>query len=630
MNWIALLAVMVSLIIMYVIGTFVTAPFKKENTETFYDTFVKLVVGFISITTVYAIVRTGGNTVQLGFVLLAAIICIQNRHSIEKPHFKKIGMHIVKMLVYILMASLFFFAFHGYFYYADPVNNIPHLDHYVYSFNAFNNDNLGIETNGVYLDGMPKASPYHYIEGWLVAIIANIFSLNYLETFSICVMTILSVIVSIGIIALTRKIGGKGIVFLFAFCTIFLSAVLLSYSPIKQHMAMGENVKNLVSAIFLLGFVIDIKKKSNNSYFWLLCLPICNASLAPIIMMALFFFYIVRVCNNKNRREYLRENAALFLTGIFIALFYLLQRKTTGTASSSNGGILIPLINSYSFSNLCHMAYRTVINYAMYFPYFLPLIFIAIIDRKSFFEFFKENRSLLPFFALSVVSGFVCHYAYYPINNYDSGQMDINVNLVFMSIWVLLSLVYVSTKVHFAWKWIFIVLWGIFSIYNVWVFSESIISRRSVGNDCDIRYRTDVINYFKDKKVSHIGGRLISEVTLGFSFKNTNDLCTMAKFGNELDGIAAINLSQMNLSQDQSHWNSIRPQSNIFNGYLSSQESTNADSLRLEFIRQKKLEFLKIDSSVEIPINIEPYIDTMFTDAKTGERFIFLSQIENK
>ena len=37
------------------------------------------------------------------------------------------------------------------------------------------------------------------------------------------------------------------------------------------------------------------------------------------------------------------------------------------------------------------------------------------------------------------------------------------------------------------------------------------------------------------------------------------------KFGNELDGVAAINLSQMSLSQEECHWNSIRPQSNIFN-----------------------------------------------------------------
>lgn len=630
MNWIALLAVVVSLIVIYLIGAVLTTPFKKESTEEFYDAFVNLVVGFLSITTVYAMVRTGGNTVQIGFLIVAVLFCVFNRKQFTKPHLNKIKMSVVKACLLMFLFAVFFFLYHGCFYYADPVNNIPHLDHYVYAFNAFNNDNLGIEASGVFYEGKPLATPYHYIEGWLIAIIANVFSLNYLETFSICIMTLLSVIASIGIIALARKVGGKGIVFLFAFCMIFLSAVLLSYSPIQQHMAIGENVKNLISAIFLLGFIIDTKKMSNNSYFWLLCLPLCNVSLAPIIMMSLFFFFIVKVLNKKNKVEFVQENVALFLTGIFIVLFYFLQKKTTGGVANSSGDILIPLLHSYSFSDLCHMAYRTIINYAMYFPYFLPLIFIAFIDRKSFFEFFKENKSLLAFFAISVVAGFVCHYAYSPIDNYDSGQLDTNVNLIFMSIWVLVAFVYVSTRTQFIWKWIFLGFWGIVSVYNVWVFSETVISRRRIGNNCDIQYRTNVIKYIKDKNVSRIGGYLISDITHGSLFKNTNDIYTMGKFGNELDGVAAINLSQMSLSQEECHWNSIRPQSNIFNSYLSNQESANIDSIRLEFIRQYNLEFLKIDSSVEIPVNIEPYIDTIFTDSKTGEKFVFLKQFDSE
>ena len=98
----------------------------------------------------------------------------------------------------------------------------------------------------------------------------------------------------------------------------------------------------------------------------------------------------------------------------------------------------------------------------------------------------------------------------------------------------------------------------------------------------------------------------------------------MSFIGGTIDGMAAINLTPMNLSNEQSHWNSIYPQSNPFNQFLSGQQSADIDSLQLAFIKRYNLGFLKVVSTVEIPSTIMPYIDTLFTDEKTGERFAFL------
>ena len=628
MNWIALLAVIVSLVVIYAVGALVAAPFKSEKNDEFYDAFVNLVVGFLAITTVYAIIKTRGNTIQLGFLIIALFWCLYNRHSIKIPRIEKACSSTLVLWTFIAVTTLLFFLFHGHFYYAQPINNIPHFDNYVYAFNAFNNDYYGTETTCVYLEGMPKATPYHYIEGWLVAVIANVFSLNYLETFCICLITIFSVIVSTGIIAMTRKYNVKGIVFFLAFFTIFLSAVLLSYSPIKQHMAMGENNKNLISAIFIIGFVLSSKNKSTNAYIWLLCLPLCNVALTPIIMMSLFMFFIAELWFGKNKKGFLCKNVVLFSLSIFIALFYLLQRKTSGV-NSGNVSILA-LLQSYNLDNLFYLTYRTAVNYAVYLPYFFPLIIAALLDRKNIVDFVKEHKSILIFFVISALSGLLCHYAYYPIDNYDSGQLDINITMIFMDIWVLLSMLFVYTRMRSAVKYILLFFWGFASCYNVWVFTESVISRRNIGNKYDGQYRTDIISYFNQNKVSRIGGNLIKDDSNGSAFKNVNDLYTMCFIGGTIDGVAAINLTPMNLSNEQSHWNSIYPQSNLFNQFLSNQQSTDIDSLQLAFMKRHNLGFLKVASEAEIPSTVVPFIDTVFTDEKTGERFAFLKLQQNK
>ena len=64
MNWIALLAIVVSLVAFYVAGSLLLwlARFAHRQ-DSFYDTFVKLLVGLVGVVTTYAIVKTSGNTI---------------------------------------------------------------------------------------------------------------------------------------------------------------------------------------------------------------------------------------------------------------------------------------------------------------------------------------------------------------------------------------------------------------------------------------------------------------------------------------------------------------------------------------------------------------------------------------
>lgn len=623
MNWMALLAIIVSIVVLYFVGTIITSPFVDESKDSFYDTFVKLIVGFLTVTTVYAIVKTGGNTVQLGLLLLGAFYIVRKalKKDIRSPIFKI-------SLVGISTAcavGLFFFIYYGCFYYNNPVNNIFHADHYVYAFNSYNNQLYGIEAAGIYLDGMPRATPYHYIEGWLCAFIANIFHLNYLETFSICIQCIFSSIVIIGLIAYARTYTDKLVVIIFASLTLFLSAFLLDYSPIRQHLAIGENCKDLVSGIFIIGFIYSIRK-GNANYLWLLCLPIANAALTPIIMSSLFIFAFCQYFKSKDRKRLLENLLLIIISSIFIALFYILQHSTF-PEESSDSNIISTLFSSYSIKDFLYMTYRTLVNYAMYLPYFIPLVIIFIVKRNVL-NFLKSHGDLIAFLVVSAICGLLCHYMYYPIDNYDSGQLDTLVTMILMDLLALTSFLYVFQKVeHKVGICIFYTFIAVVSIYNVWVFSESIVSRRRIiAESHDMDYRNNILDYFSKYDISHIGARMISGSS-GSAFKNTCDLYQMSWLGGTMDGLAALCLSQSNLSEEQSHWNSIIPQSNTFNGYLSQlKQDYDLDSVQVDFIKKYNLGYMVVPSGYQLSDALAMLVDTTFVDGKTGERFMFLKR----
>ena len=622
----ALVAIIVSIVVLYLVGTIITSSFVDESKDSFYDTFVSLVVGFLSVTTIYAILKTGGNTVLLGMLVLGAFYIVRavREKSIRKPIFK---ISIGGILI-VCAIGLLFFVYYGLFYYNSPINNIFHPDMYVFAFNSYNNQYYGVEVSGVYLEGMAKATPYHYIEGWLCAFIANIFHLNYLETFSICIQCIFSSIVIMGLISLARTYTDSFIIIVFAAFSIFLSAILLDYSPILQAMAMGGNFKNMLVAMFIVGFIVSIRVGKIN-YLWMLCLPIVNVSLTPIVMSSLFIFsFVMNYKFEKNKTMLIYSLLEVFTLSIFIALFYVMQHNDFPQANSWS--VLLPtLVSSYSISDFFHMGYRTIVNYAMYVPYLIPLIIIFAIKRETVRAFFKSHSKQLIFIVISAVCGFICHYLYYPIDNYNSDQLDTLVNMTNMDIIILMVMLFVTQNIEKKFTRVVMFSFLMFvSVYNVWVFTESIISRRTVlAEKLDIDYRNNIMNYFSEHKVSLIGARLLPSDLLGNWYKNTYDIYQMGFLGGSLDGLAAIYLSHLDLSEEQSHWNSIVPQSNTFNDYLSQFDgSYDFDSIQTDFIKKYKLGYVVAHPRADFSNDILSIVDTTFISCKTGERFMFLKQ----
>lgn len=625
MNWVALVAIIACLLCVYVVGTIIISPFREKKCDLFYDTFLCLIAGFISVTTVYAIVKTGGNTIQLGFLILG-VFCIIEKKIKKDTHHAVFKMSLVGISTACILGVLFFF-YYALFFYNTPINNLFHTDYYVYAFNSYNNQDLGIEFSGVYLEGMSKATPYHYTEGWFCALIANIFKINYLETFSICLHCVFSSIVIMGIIGFARTYTDKYAIIVIACFSIFLSAVLIDYSPIRQSVAMGGNIKYLLGAMFVVGFMISVRSGKTN-YLWLLCLPIVNAALAPIIMSSLFIFAFFLYKFDRSRINLVCNLVEVFVIGIFLVSFYAVQQNNFPKTSSLDN--LFPtLISCYTFSDFFHMAYRTIVNYAMYLPYFIPLIILFAIKRKNVAKFFKEHSRQLIFILISAICGLICHYLYYPINNYDSGQLDTLVNMMIMNVMVLTGILFVFQNIEH--KISIAVMYAFFIIvcaYNFWTFTESIISRRIIASEkVDEDYQNNILCYFSEHNISRIGARFSPSDLPGSFYVNTCDIYLMRYIGGSIDGLAAVCLSPLSLSDEQSHWNSIVPQSNTFNDYLAHIEKPyDLDSVQIDFINKYNLGYIVVHPQTELSNGILSIVDTTFTNSKTGERFAFLKK----
>lgn len=131
MNWVALLSILISLPVFYFVGTLLLWLTRvKLPKDIFYETFVRLVVGLVSVVAIYAIVKTCGNTILCGFLIVGVLYlqyakrnnlflgkyCIANL----LPDGKKVLLPILVMF----LLGIGFFLFQGAFLYATPINNI--------------------------------------------------------------------------------------------------------------------------------------------------------------------------------------------------------------------------------------------------------------------------------------------------------------------------------------------------------------------------------------------------------------------------------------------------------------------------------------------------------------------------
>ena len=653
MNWMALVAILISLSVFYVVGTLLLWIARvKFDEESFYDVFLRLLLGVFFTTAVYAMVKTSCNTILLGVFLVGVLFLFQKRKEwtyIRLPEYFQ-RKHLVNVLIPIGI-SLGFYAFYRIISYGEPFN-ILHFDDVYYSFLSTKIGVYGVEsTNPLYeWNFLSNATPYHYAELWLVNMIVTVFGTNPLFTHSIIVKSMLSAVLVIGMFALTRQFTKNKFMLIFALFAITIAPMLLDYTDIRQMQTNTNNLKELICSPIYVWVVILIYRKSSFWYYPLLLLPALNLGAMPVLFSAAATYFIIVLFKEKSWKNFFLRLTPFLLMAVFVVMFYSLQTTDAGT---SNGLSIDYIVGMYSFGGFAEHLYSNLVNYAMYALYLMPIciliVFLLIRNREKLSNLYLTNKHLLWFYVVSAIYGLIYLYLFYPLLRQDAGQLHNITNILLFNIIVFVTFLIVET--YISSKWIKPIMYLYFSMMLIYSTSIFFISRMNMIKISEPRqsreYVNDVVDYYLTNGYGTNGAYWDKDLTV-FSLDVNNENQCFSPFASRCDFMYFNSLNTYFESDDElqfyitkrlagdsnlmKFWKTKMPESlskdpfAVFcKEYVNNNGQTAIDTLRYEFVKFHSVEYMVLKNNAELSDLFMPIVDTVFMDSKTGERFVFLN-----
>ena len=653
MNWMALVAILISLSVFYVVGTLLLWIARvKFDEESFYDVFLRLLLGVFFTTAVYAMVKTSCNTILLGVFLVGVLFLFQKRKEwtyIRLPEYFQ-RKHLVNVLIPIGI-SLGFYAFYRIISYGEPFN-ILHFDDVYYSFLSTKIGVYGVEsTNPLYeWNFLSNATPYHYAELWLVNMIVTVFGTNPLFTHSIIVKSMLSAVLVIGMFALTRQFTKNKFMLILALFAITIAPMLLDYTDIRQMQTNTNNLKELICSPIYVWVVILIYRKSSFWYYPLLLLPALNLGAMPVLFSAAATYFIIVLFKEKSWKNFFLRLTPFLLMAVFVVMFYSLQTTDAGT---SNGLSIDYIVGMYSFGGFAEHLYSNLVNYAMYALYLMPIciliVFLLIRNREKLSNLYLTNKHLLWFYVVSAIYGLIYLYLFYPLLRQDAGQLHNITNILLFNIIVFVTFLIVET--YISSKWIKPIMYLYFSMMLIYSTSIFFISRMNMIKISEPRqsreYVNDVVDYYLTNGYGTNGAYLDKDLTV-FSLDVNNENQCFSPFASRCDFMYFNSLNTYFESDDElqfyitkrlagdsnlmKFWKTKMPESlskdpfAVFcKEYVNNNGQTAIDTLRYEFVKFHSVEYMVLKNNAELSDLFMPIVDTVFMDSKTGERFVFLN-----
>lgn len=365
--------------------------FKVE--KSYGGAFKIFLIGFFLIVTLFALVKSRGATVLLGFVLIGVFLWWDNRVSrqtvfAERTQGDMTTFFLLKRLLELSIVSLAVIVYRTAFmdtggYFIEHVYN----DYIFYGKLSKYLLETGIENaefDYIFFDH--NVVPYHYVDIWINSLLIYVTRQNAVELMILSSYTIGIVGIWLGLIALLETWFGvtyysKIIALFLLFATgIFWGAIisipfLQSADVFAKH---SVNYSKLFPIYWMVILVILLYRESNTfrSKFIvsiLLALPIINVSSAPGVFLVLFLFFV----NELFRKGFLKWEIALkaIIIVLFIAIFYKTGQSDAGGDWSFDYHEYTSATYIKTFINVVG---GTVIQvFLLYLPIFLVLLFTA-------------------------------------------------------------------------------------------------------------------------------------------------------------------------------------------------------------------------------------------------------------
>lgn len=660
MNWIALLAIIFSLVIFYIAGSFVlwllrTAP----KADVFYETFVRLIVGLVSVVSAYAIVKTCGNTILWGFLIVGVLYLLyakRNKLLLGKycvgnllPNGKKL---LLPVLVMFLL-GIGFFLFYGAFFYATPINNMPHGDYAFYATVSSVLNDFGVEASdwqSVVIGGITAPSPYHYFDIWLPVIFINILQGDTYEAFVVVTQSIYMVILAMGMIAVTRKVmgytdvaslrqaqgaqlGGVGRILMqvLSVLSIFFAGLLfVKILPQSSDFIFSNScsLKYLSVSMFVVWTVLAMLEKKGGWYLPMLCLPVVNIITSPVAFTTAVLLLCMSALRRKSLKHILLPVVSVFAVAVFIVLFYFLQ-----AGESASGGMSLSTFLD-SFADDKAKPFKIILGsiailLSVYAYYLLPIV-VSLISRQrnDYWSLVKDNAIVFVGMFTVVCVGVVVWGLTHVMADSIQFFMVTAIPWVNVAIWLLILFSFkIANKVAGYLVMAFVVLMAALNFYQI----EKVPFYRYSQTGYDAKYVKDVSAVISDMEGIPLGVFIqdSSEMKgywdfncfgVGAEFKHfTSDLYLSAVYPEPNIGkFAKIDKPRIQKSVKGN------PFQNFMIEYKSAHPDSRYDEIVLEFVKANDCKFVYLSCGCKLPETVEPYIDKRFVNKKNGECFFTL------
>ncbi len=663
MNWIALLAIFFSLVIFYIAGSFVlwllrTAP----KADAFYETFVRLIVGLVSVVSVYAIVKTCGNTILWGFLIVGVLYLLyakRNKLFLGKYCIRNLlpdGKNVLLPISVMFLLGIGFFLFQGAFFYATPINNMPHGDYAFYATVSSVLDDFGVEASdwqSVVIGGSTTPSPYHYFDIWLPVIFINILQGDTYEAFVVVTQSIYMVILAMGMIAVTRKVmdytdvaslrqaqgamlGGVGriLIQVLSVLSIFFAGLLfVKILPQSSDFIFSNScsLKYLSVSMFVVWTVLAMLERKSGWYLPVLCLPVVNIITAPVAFTTAVLLLGMSALRRKSLKHIALPVVSVFAVAVFIVLFYFLQ-----TGESASGGMSLSTILD-AFADDKTKPFKIIfgsiaILLSVYAYYLLPTIVSAISrKRNDYWTLVKDNAIVFVSVVTVVCVGTVVWGLTHVMADSIQFFMVSAIPWVNVAIWLLILFPFkIANKVAGYLVMAFVVFMAALNFYQI----EKVPFYRYSQKYVDADYVKDVSAAISETDGLHLGVFIqdSSQMTgywdfncfgVGAEFKHfTSDLYLTAVYPEpNIDKFAEIDKPRIQKAVKGN------PFQNFMIDYKSAHPDSRYGEIVFEFVKANDCKFVYLSSGCKLSETVEPYIDKRFVNKKNGECFFTLKGI---
>lgn len=660
MNWIALLAIIFSLVIFYIAGSFVlwllrTAP----KADVFYETFVRLIVGLVSVVSAYAIVKTCGNTILWGFLIVGVLYLLyakRNKLFLGKYRVRNLlpdDKNILLPALVMFVLGIGFFLFQGAFFYATPINNMPHGDYAFYSTVSSVLNDFGVEASdwqSVVIGGSTAPSPYHYFDIWLPVIFINILQGDTYEAFVVVTQSIFMVILAMGMIAVTRKVmgyteaaslrqaqgaknGGVGriLIQILSVLSIFFAGLLfVKILPQSSDFIFSNScsLKYLSVSMFVVWTVLAMLERKGGWYLPMLCLPVVNIITAPVAFTTAVLLLGMSALRRKSLKHIVLPVVSVFAVAVFIVLFYFLQ-----AGESASGGLSLSTILD-SFVEDKTKPFKIIfgsfaILLSVYAYYLLPTIVSAISrKRNDYWTLVKDDAIVFVGMFTVVCVGVVVWGLTHVIADSVQFFMVSAIPWINVIVWLFILFSFkISNRIAGYFVMAFVVLMAALNFYQI----EKVPFYRYSQKYVDADYVKGVSAAISETEGLHLGVFIQDSSQMfrywdfncfgvGAEFKHfTSELYLTAVYPEpNIDKFAEIDKPRIQKAVKGN------PFQNFMIDYKLVHLDSRYDEIVLEFVKANDCKFVYLSSGCKLPETVEPYIDKRFVNKKNGECFFTL------